>query len=124
MAHLKTAAYGGFVLPPESRRPGEAQGRRKIIPIALPDSLVRIRRAFSDQDDLRQIAFLGAASRMESFCESAARIPEDSLAASHDSWRKSFAGGAEDVGHTHEVVTHTEVQSEFPADLPIVFEEQ
>ena len=82
MAHLKAAAYGGFVLPPEPGRPGEAQCRRKIILVAVPDSLVRIGRPFSDQDDLRQIAFLWAASRMKSFSESAARIPEDGGAAS------------------------------------------
>src|SRR5438876_11784531 len=105
MADLKTAAYRRFVLPPEPRRPGEAQGRWKTNLVAVPESLFRIRRTFSDQDDLRQIASLRATSRMESFSESTARIPEDGGTASHTTSATVLTRHAEEKRHSNHIIT-------------------
>src|SRR5947207_8272263 len=124
MAHLKPATYRGFVLPPKPRRPGEAHCRRKIIPVAIPDSLFRIGRPFSDQDDLRQIALLRAASRMESFSKSTARIPEDGGAASHKTSGPVLARHAQEIGHAKQIVTNAQVQCEMGSYFPIVLDKE
>src|SRR5438132_1169181 len=124
MAHLKTAAYRRFVLPPEPRRPGEAQGRRKIILVAIPESLFRIRRTFSDQDDLRQIASLRATSGMESFSESTARIPEDGGTASHKTSGPVLTGHAEEKGHSKQIITDAKIQSEMGSHFPIILDKE
>src|SRR5436190_12618486 len=61
---------------------------------------------------------------MESFSESAARIPEDGGAPSRKTSGPVLARNAEEIGHAKQIVTDAQIEGEMGSDLPIVLDKE
>src|SRR5215467_10761831 len=120
MTHLKTASDGGFVGAAKPRRPREAENGRKVIVIRFPDTLIRVGRPASDQNNLCQVALLRSASGMKSFGESAPRVSEDRSIAAQRATRPVLARNTQEIWHTEQVISNAEVEREAGSNFPVI----